>query len=453
MSVLGRGAFPERLGRRSRRETAGAALLLFGVAFALRALYALLAVGPGATPSSDPAEYDQIAWNLARGAGFSLGGPSGVHPTAFVPPLLPWVVSLLYRAAGHHFFAAVMLQCAIGALVPLAIDALGAAMFGGSAGRIAGWLAALNPLAVFFSGYLLTETLFSLVLAAALLASVEWVKTPRPARALGVGLLWGVAALARPPALLLPWLIVAWALVPLGLTLERKDRARQVLLLALGFALVLGPWTIRNAFVFHRFVPLTTGGGRALLDSNNPEVWGNPALRGGANSTYDLEPYATEFRGLDEAEADARARRRALDFLRAHASEWPAMALAKLARFWRLTTEAGTTGSWQRAGSPLALALKRLDPLLIWSVLTLPFALWGLARSLSGPRRWFQALPALVILFFSLGAVAFWGALRMRVPIEPLTGLLAAVGFEDARRRWKTGSRGMRVIEGRRKAG
>ena len=32
--------------------------------------YAWLAIGPGATPSSDPATYDTVAWNLARGAGF-----------------------------------------------------------------------------------------------------------------------------------------------------------------------------------------------------------------------------------------------------------------------------------------------------------------------------------------------------------------------------------------------
>src|SRR5207247_2171823 len=96
--------------------------------------------------------------------------------------------------------------------------------------------------------------------------------------------------------------------------------------------------------------------------------------------------------------------------------------------------------------------LRGFDPLVLWSLLTLPFALWGLVRSLQGPRRWFQALPTLVILYFSMGAVLFWGALRMRVPVEPLIALLSAVGFEDARRRWRARGSGLRVIEGRRKA-
>ena len=437
---------------RDRRQSIAPALLLFAVAFAIRALYAWIASGPGATPSSDAAEYDEVAWNLARGAGFSFGTGAAVHPTAFVPPLVPWITSLLYRGVGHQYFAALLLQCAIGALTPLLIQSLGAAMFSGGAGRTAGWLAAFDPLLVFFSGYLLTETTFCVTLLTALIASAEWVKTPRPGRALGVGLLFGLAALTRPPALLLPVVIVGWALVPLGLTVQPRDRVRQVAMVALGLLLVVGPWTLRNAAVSHAFVPITTGAGRALLDSNNEEVWNDPARRGGASNASSLEPYASELRGRSESEVDRLARRRAFEFLGAHVRDWPAMALAKVARLWRLNAEGGGTGSWQREGSPLGRLLRHFDPLLIWSLIMLPFALWGLIRSLQGARRWFQALPALVVLYFSLGAVVFWGALRMRVPIEPLVALLAAVGAEDARRRWRARGRGLRVIEGRRKA-
>src|SRR5438067_12051283 len=106
-------------GRRERGASLRPALILFAVAFAVRALYTLAAAGSGATPSSDAAEYDQVAWNLARGAGFSFGAGAAVYPTAFVPPLVPWVTSLLYHAIGHRFFVALLLQCAIGALVPL----------------------------------------------------------------------------------------------------------------------------------------------------------------------------------------------------------------------------------------------------------------------------------------------------------------------------------------------
>ena len=84
--------------------------------------------------------------------------------------------------------------------------------------RIAGWLAVANPLLVFFSGYLLTESLFCVMVLAALLASVEWLKTPRPGRAFGAGVLWGLACLTRPTAInpgrLLSWIDASMAILP-----------------------------------------------------------------------------------------------------------------------------------------------------------------------------------------------------------------------------------------------
>jgi 4-amino-4-deoxy-L-arabinose transferase-like glycosyltransferase len=440
--------------RRARRGRngpgAGTWALVYAVALALRVGYCWMAAGPTATPSSDALEYDTVAWNLASGGGFSLEGVGGPYPTAFVPPVVPWLVSLIYRAGGHHFFLGLLLQCAIGALIPLLLAALASATHGGGVALTAAWLAAFDPLLVFFSGYLLTETTFTAALLAAMIASAAWLKTPRPGRAAGAGMLWGLASLTRPTALALPLVVAGWAWAPLGLTVAPRDRVRQLLVLALGVVLVVGPWTIRNAIALHAFVPVTTGGGRALLDANNPVVWGDPATRGGANSTYGLEPWASRFRGKSEPEVDRLARADAVAFLSAHVADWPAMAGAKLARFWRVTAEGGGTGTWQREGSPLGSLLRRVDPLLVWSACVLPFAIWGLFRTLQGPRRWFLSLPVLVTGYFTAVAVVFWGALRMRVPVEPLVLLLAAAGLEDARRRWNTRARGLRVIEGRR---
>ncbi|HEY6866887.1 MAG TPA: glycosyltransferase family 39 protein [Candidatus Eisenbacteria bacterium] len=407
-------------------------LPMFLVALALRVAYAWLATGPGAQPFSDPAEYDTVAWNLTRGHGFALDGASGPYPTAFVPPLLPWVTSLLYGAVGHRYFAAILLQCVFGALIPLALTGFGSAMYGGTTGRLAGWIAALDPLLVFFSGYLLTESLFTLTLVLALLASASWVKTPRAGRALGTGLAWGIAALARPTALALPAFVAAWAWGPLGL------------------ALVVGPWTVRNALVLRAFVPVTTGGGRALLDGNNDAGWSDPELRGGAAGGAWQALAAGELRGLAEPEVDARARAHAVTFLRAHAREWPAMALAKLARFWRLSAEGGGTGTWQRPGSALGPVLRVLDPLRLWSLALFPLAAWGAWLLARAPRRWFQSLSVWVVLYFTAIGVVFFGSLRMRLPAQPMIVLLGAAGLDDLRRRLRSRARGLRVVEGKR---
>jgi 4-amino-4-deoxy-L-arabinose transferase-like glycosyltransferase len=425
------------------------AIAMVLVAFALRALYAWLAQGPHAVPTHDESDYDAIAWNLARGLGYRLAGASGLYPTAFRPPVLPWLTSLLYRVTGHDYFAALLLQCAFGALVPVALAGLARSTWGSGVARWAGWLAAVHPLLVFFSGYLLTETVFSLLLVLALAASVEWLKTPRPGRALGTGLLWGAAILARPNALLLPPLVAAWAWFPLGLTVNGRDRVRQLGMLALGVMLAVGPWTLRNARELHAFVPVTTGGGKALLDANNPVVWNDTGRRGGAMSVYDVEPYASQYRGLDEARADALSGRLAREFLAEHRAEWPAMAAAKLARFWRLRSEGGSlTGHWTRPGSPLSPVLAAIDPLLAWSLVVIPLALAGTWLLLASPKRLFLSLPLLVIATFTAMAVVYWGALRMRVPIEPLVVLLAAVGADALVRRWRMRRSGLALVGG-----
>ena len=424
-------------------------LAVFVVALALRVGYAWLAIGPDATASSDSKTYDTIGWNLSRGAGFAMDSPAGPRPTAFVAPAVPWITGLLYRAVGHRYFASVLLQCAIGALVPLLLGGFAGALFGGTVGRLSGWIAAIHPLLIFFSGYLLTETTFCAALLLALLFSAEWIKTPRNGRALGAGIAWGLAALTRPTALPLPLLVASWAWQPLGLTVGAGARLRQIALLGLGLALVVGPWTVRNAVQLHAFIPVTTGAGGALMVANNAETWDDPALRGAASSTSYQDAIAGEFHGLDEVAVDARARDTAWTFMRGRVKDWPRIAVAKVARFWRITSQRTGTGSWQRPGSPLA-GLLRLDPLLIWSVLTLPFAIWGVVRTLRGGRRWFQALPLLVVLYFTLISVVFFGSLRMRVPVEPLMALFIALGLDDARRRFRARVSGLRVMSGRR---
>lgn len=436
-------------GSRRRRDSGFSPvwLAMFVTALALRVAYAWLAAGPGAIPSSDPATYDMVAWNLARGAGFAVDWGGETRPTAFVPPVLPWLTSLLYRVAGHQYFAAILLQCVFGAFVPLLTALLAGAMFGGTVARWSGWITAVHPLLVFFSGYLLTETLFAATLLLALWLSVEWLKTPRAGRALGAGIAFGIATLTRPTALTVPLVVALWAWRPLGLTVGSRDRVRQLAVLLLGLVIVVAPWTARNALVLGAFVPVTSVSGITLLDSNNRRTWDEPALRGGANSDVRLAAQERELSGLSEPETDRRARAMAASFMRERVAQWPAIAAAKLARFWRVTAEAAGTGSWQRPGSPLA-PLLRLDPLAVWSALVLPLAAWGLARTLRGGRRWFQSLPLLVVIHFTLVALVFFGSLRMRLPIEPLLAIFTALGADDLHRRLRARARGFTVMTG-----
>lgn len=421
------------------------ALALFFTALVLRVVYVFAVHSVNAQPSSDGITYDQLAWNLARGMGFQLQGEVALYATAKAP-LLPWLLSLVYRATGHSYFAALLLQCVIGAFVPLGVRALGRSMFGPGVARIASWLAVVHPLLIFFSGYLLTESLFCVLVLAALTSSVEWLKDPRRSRAFTAGVWWAFATLTRPTALPLPFLVALWAWAPLGLMLRPAERGRQIGLVFLALSLVIAPWAIRNTVVLGEFVLITTGGGRTLLDANNAKVWDDPALRGNAISTAEVEPWKSRWEGLSETDVDRAASAEAIAFGLSRWRQWPEMALVKLSRFWRPNALTSSTGRWWAPGSWPDRLLGAADPLLIWSLLIWPLALWGLVRTVRYTRRYFQLLPFWVITMFTLSTMVFWGALRMRVPVEPLVLLYAGAGFADLSWRLRVRRAGLSLI-------
>jgi len=134
-------------------------------------------------------------------------------------------------------------------------------------------------------------------------------------------------------------------------------------------------------------------------------------------------------------------------FLAAHRSEWPQMAAAKLARFWRLRSEGGSlTQQWRRYGTPLDPLVGLLDPLTLWSIVVLPLAIAGVVLTLRGSKRLFQSLPLVTIVFVTASAVVYWGSLRMRVPIEPLVVLYAAVAADAAWKRWRVRRSGLSLV-------
>jgi hypothetical protein len=418
--------------RPSDRPNPGPWLALFSASFAVRVASALFVMRGETWASAFPA-WRAVAIELARGAGFVTHGAAGMMPTAAVPPLAPWLVSSAFRASLPQPLALAIVVALLGALAPLVISALGMAVFGGGVGRWAGWICALDPFLVW--GPPPVEAVAAVVLAITLLATAAWIKTPRPGRAFGVGVLWGAGALAHPALLLLACVVTAWAWVPLGLTVTPRDRIRQMLLVFLGLTAVLLPWTLRNARVVHGFVPVNTGNGVALLAGSSHRAWSDRALRGAPEPVAELIAEHPEL-ATGEVAADRYAFDLAAAHLRDHASEAAPVIVTRVLGF--------ATGPLAPLELPLTL------PLAVGAWLMLPFALWGAFRATTGPRRLFQSLAVLVVLYFFARALIYGAGASARVPVEPVIALLAAVGADDVRRRLRARAHGLTVIPGRR---
>lgn len=238
---------------------------------------------PAAQPP-DAGAYARIAQNLYRDGSFDARPPGvsrEVQPASSYAPGLPLFVAGLYELSGgvHLTFALVMLALLGAAAIPLTY-LLGARMAGPVAGLIGATAIAIYPALLDYQGLLLTEPLAAFLLSAALVAFFCTTDHPSPWRWLGGGALLGALSLVRPEylavAVLLP---LAW-LVREALRGRLRRSATLAGVSLLGTALVLAPWTIRNAIVLDRAVPVSTGGGKALFIGTYLDADGDgPKLR------------------------------------------------------------------------------------------------------------------------------------------------------------------------------
>lgn len=370
----------------------GLLLALVAIALVLRLGWALSRPVDGATIRAlpDQREYLDLGQNLLRGNGFVFHDERlDIDARAFRTPGYP----LLIAACGGSVRVLRGVQALLDTSTVLAIFLLARRWLGIRASCFAATLVALNPYLIYFTGLILSETVFIALLAwgMALLAyrGKIWL--------FGAALL-AVSVLVRPGALLLGPL--------LAIALPWPRRAVVVAALTL---FVLLPWAWRNHVVVGRWIWTATNSGFTMYDGFNPDATGasDQSFVAGMKST--LAP-------MSETERSQHLNRLAWQFIHENPGRVIALTLAKVARTWSpipLSREYG--GNWKL----VAVALIYTIPLF---VLTLA-GLW--LAPMSRPVKLFLILPA---LYFTVAHAVSVGSLRYRVPADvPMAVLAAAV--------------------------
>ncbi|HEX3173724.1 MAG TPA: hypothetical protein VHQ43_05840 [Solirubrobacterales bacterium] len=304
MSALGDwiGGLPARHGHKTLIALAAILLLGFG-------LRAYRVAEPLATPGDDAHAYYALSKSLYDEG--SYGSPSFRDASDWSPgaPLL--YAAAFYATGGAREGTARIVELLLGLAAIVTVYLLGRRIACRPAGLLAAFGVAVYPPFVHSTGALYSEPAAIFILPAAVLAflwasdgpSGGWRRvgvsfaraesaegkasnleargpfarsrsqpqegTPircqaPPARWLVPGLLFGLTALIRPEYLLVG---IAFAVLT-GIRVGRERGWRPgltgVALFALAFLLSIVPWTIRNATVLNRAVPISTGGGKAL---------------------------------------------------------------------------------------------------------------------------------------------------------------------------------------------
>jgi Dolichyl-phosphate-mannose-protein mannosyltransferase len=247
-----------------------AAILLLGLG--LRVDYAR----EGRPPVYDAAAYERIAANLEHGEGFSLGA-NATQPASNYSPGMPLVAGALYELSGgaHERFARVVLAM-LGWLAVLFAYLIGRRLAGPGAGLVGAAAVAIYPALLEYQGMLMGEPLAATLLSGTVLALLwaDGSQAPPSSRWLAPGILLGALALVRPEYLGIS-LVVAVVVIAWKLPDWRGGLANAAILLA-GLALIVAPWTVRNAIALDRFVPVSTGGGQVLFAGTYLPSGGDP---------------------------------------------------------------------------------------------------------------------------------------------------------------------------------
>lgn len=389
-------------------------------AFLLRAAAALLVPLP-ARLDADADQYSRIAVSLLTGGGFAiLPG----DPTAGRAPGYPVFLAVIYWIAGlNQLFTVRLIQAAVDAVTVVLLERLGRAMFGRWVGLVAASLFALSPPLISSTTFVMSETLYTLLLVVALLAFVQAVRAGSVKHGLVAGALFGVGALIRPIGLLVP-VFAAIATVALSSAVPVASRLKIGAAALAATVLVVSPWTIRNALVFKTFIPVALQFGHGLwVGTYIP--W-DARLRG-----WDVSPIRelvgglNGYRSKDGVLVDQRLRAAAFRNIAADPVGQLRFYVRKLPRMW--TPMPGTAD--QVFGSVFLMLLAWL-----WHFGTLTVGLLGVLGARGTRHRpWALWLAILVVLWFLVHNV-FEPVPRYLLPVLPAIYLLAGLGFATLRR-------------------
>lgn len=408
-------------------------LLIIAVALGLRLAYLRneTRIIPRQALEAVPFLYEpgDIAYSLATGGGF--GSPLRVEtgPTAWTTPLYPMLVAGVFEFFGtftfQAFLAAVLLNISFSTLTCVPIFYAGKRVAGVGVGAAAAWLWAIFPNAIVIPFQWIWDTSLAGLFAATLLwATFAVADSPRFRDWYLYGVLWGAALMTNATLLAgLPFML-GWMAFRRAMQQDAQWLGRAVLAAGV-IVLCCAPWTIRNARVFHTFIPLRSPLWLQLWLGNNSQY--RDVFPGWLHPIDNVAERARYIR-MGEVAYMQEKKRETIEWVSAHPARVLELSVQRVVGTWL-----GTPHPWRD--------FRRETSLLVRTVFVANFlaslgALAGLVRLVAnrGIRRYFVPVAALPVLF----PFAFYfsqALLRYRYPIDPIVMLLVALAAQGARQR------------------
>jgi 4-amino-4-deoxy-L-arabinose transferase-like glycosyltransferase len=398
-------------------------LWMFAIGFSLRLAYILLAHTYKFKPDQNDFgfgyEMGRIGYAIATGRGFADPFGSATGPTAWEPPLYPFLIAAVFKLSGiySHVSAFILLtiNSIFSALTCIPIFLIARKCFSEKVAVWSAWGWALLPTVMYWS----TRWVWETSLAAFLLAVIFWLaleleNLEGASPWIAFGLLWGVAVLTNtslvtflPASGLWPW-YRRWR--------TGKRSLAGATMAGIFFFATIAPWLVRNYETFGKFIFIRSNFGAELRLGNGP----------GADGTWMSYLHPTQnalalkqYEEMGEIAYVAERQREAMEFILADYGRFAWISFKRFVYYW--------------AGRPRSSEMSALvdnSAFLASSIL----AFWGLGLALRKhqPGAW---LFLWLILCYPAIYYFVYPHSRYRHPIEPALAILIAYVISEARRK------------------
>jgi 4-amino-4-deoxy-L-arabinose transferase-like glycosyltransferase len=279
-------------------------------------------------------EMGSVASSIVSGQGFSspFRAPSG--PTAWLPPLYPYLIAGVFKGFGVYSnvstWIVVGLQCLFSALICPVIQSIGREIFGEAVGVWSAWVWACFPYSAAIPIIIIWESsLSALLLGLLLMLTLRLGKAASLRGFLAFGALWGLAALTN-VALVSLLAFFAW-----WIWYRRRQAGVNcgwsVAVALLVFFACIAPWIIRDYRVFGQLIPVRDNFGEELWMGNRDGGTGEwvPGVHPSQNK-YELEQYIR----LGEISYVAQKQRDAQAYIAARPVTFVRLTAGRILYFW-----------------------------------------------------------------------------------------------------------------------
>ncbi len=368
-------------------------------------------------------EMGRIGASLASGHGFSNPFGPATGPTAWEPPLYPYLIAAVFQIFGIYSkasaFVLLTINSIFSALTCIPIFLIARRVFSEKVAVGSAWAWALLPNVMYWC----TKWVWETSLSALLLATILWVALTLEDRDgwlpwFEFGLLWGIAALSS--TVLLSFLPAAGLWAWYRRAKRGKRSLAKIVLAAVVFLACIAPWLVRNYQTFGQFIFVRDNFGAELRLGN-----GN-----GADGTWmeylhpTQDAYALrQYQAMGELAYIAMRKRQALEYIVADYARFAGLCVKRFIYYW---------DGPPKATQPWWLGDVKNSLFLASSVLMF----WGLVRALQQRRPGAWLLLWLMLLYPAVYYIVFPSP-RYRVPIEPEMAILVVFVLTEAGRKTK----------------